>query len=345
MTRITAVLTFTVFLLAVGCVQEKSSSTPEGSQPSVSGTVEGSAPSPTATFPPATSVSSAVEESAPTPTATFTSAATATVIGALTPSPVPTATSAPTATPTVVETPTPSPIPTATLTPTPSPAPTATLTPTPSPVPTATPTPTPSPQPTPTVSPVEFRFEGTGSKVLGPVDLSPGVLTLIATHSGSRNFVVWVVGLDSEELSINEIGNYSGAVAHRVEAGGIFSLEPGPVRIQVEADGDWSITLNQQFPSAGATPPQTLSGNGSDVIKWLLFREGQYVLTAEHSGSRNFIVRLLKSDGTEEDLVINQIGSYSGEHLLDVREGIFTLPPGLYALVVEADGSWEVSIE
>jgi hypothetical protein len=52
------------------------------------------------------------------------------------------------------------------------------------------------------------------------------------THKGSSNFAVQTTTTDgSNDLLVNEIGNYSGTVA----------ASPGPVLISVTADGSWSI--------------------------------------------------------------------------------------------------------
>ena len=69
------------------------------------------------------------------------------------------------------------------------------------------------------------------------------------------------------------------------------------------------------------------------------------MLTAQHTGSSNFQVFLLKSDGTNSETVINEIGNYSGENLLQVSSGnIFGMEPGLYALGVVADGDWSINV-
>lgn len=104
-----------------------------------------------------------------------------------------------------------------------------------------------APQPTATAprQAIEHEFSGVGSKVLGPIEIVEGVLTLAATHGGTSNFVVRVVGSDAEELSVNEIGRYSGAIAHPVSSGNLFGLAPGQVRIQIEADGSWSLRTNK----------------------------------------------------------------------------------------------------
>ena len=52
----------------------------------------------------------------------------------------------------------------------------------------------------------------------------------------------------------------------------------------------------------------------------------------------------MKSDGSNSELVVNDIGRYSGEHLINVGGSVFGPSPGFYALAVDADGPWTVEI-
>ena len=218
-----------------------------------------------------------------------------------------------------------------------------------SPIPSATEiseSPTNTPEPVPTAAPVVHSFDGTGDAVLGPANITEGVLIVNGVHLGSRNFIVNIVGAEKNENSFNEIGDFAGSVAHAVSTGSLFGLQPGSVLIEVSADGPWSIKLTQEIPSGGQSPPIDWESQGQNVVKWLRFPTGNYVLNAQHQGSRNFQVFLLKSDGTNSENVINDIGDYSGENLLQVSSGnLFGMSPGLYALAVVADGDWSVSIK
>ena len=57
-----------------------------------------------------------------------------------------------------------------------------------------------------------------------------GVATI--AHDGSRNFTVWTYG-DGTELAVNEIGAYTGSVR----------WTKGPSVVEVNADGNWSISV------------------------------------------------------------------------------------------------------
>ena len=244
------------------------------------------------------------------------------------------------------------PQPTYTLLPTYTPYPTNTpySTATASPAPTTTPTPTTTATPLPTVTPaltsdrprslssqprptlVEWTFEGDSDSVVGPIFLESGLVILDAEHNGSENFIVRLIGDHQDEGSINTIGRYRGVRAHRISTRVPLTLQPGEIRLEVVADGPWTITARQQFPSSGSKGTYSHAGNSGDrVITWLEFDREAKTLSASHSGSGNFIVELLSADGQTSELLVNEIGSYAGQTVMNV-------PPGLYAMVVRAEG-------
>ena len=79
-------------------------------------------------------------------------------------------------------------------------------------------------------------FSGGGSRVLTTRLPRKTPLVVTATHNGSANFVIKLVGNGANELLVNEIGHYTvrrtGDEAHR-----------GKYRMVMEADGSWRFSL------------------------------------------------------------------------------------------------------
>ena len=217
----------------------------------------------------------------------------------------------------------------------------------PSPTPTFTPVPATATPILPTPTPTPLRFEGRGDDLSAPFTLHEDLVTLVAQHRGSSNFVVQILsGSGASELSINTIGNYSGARAHQVTESGFLGLAPGVNRLEVNADGPWSIELQQPMWDGGKPPPFEWSGKGDEVIGPLLLRRGITAASFSHTGSSNFVVYLMNIDGTNSELLVNDIGNYRGTVAVNVQPGAFIgLTPGIYALVIEADGSWAAEFE
>jgi hypothetical protein len=78
---------------------------------------------------------------------------------------------------------------------------------------------------------------------------------------------------------------------------------------------------------------KTFSGRGDAVITITLL-EGLTLIDASHRGSSNFVVWLR---GSSDDLLVNEIGRYTGTRAAGVGGGTFLLD-------VEADGAWDLVV-
>ncbi|SFD40036.1 O-antigen ligase like membrane protein [Bacillus sp. OV194] len=79
-----------------------------------------------------------------------------------------------------------------------------------------------------------------------------------------------------------------------------------------------------------------MSGTGDTATKQFELEPGFVVFQAKHSGSENFIVKLLDENGNDVDLLVNAIGSYQGKRLVAIPDG------GKYMLNVKANGPWTI---
>ncbi|CAN5145030.1 hypothetical protein BH20GEM2_BH20GEM2_21500 [soil metagenome] len=93
-------------------------------------------------------------------------------------------------------------------------------------------------------------------------------------------------------------------------------------------------------PPPPAPPPQPrgLTGSGSAVENVRLRQDAPLVVGATHSGSANFIVELVPRRGGSDQLLINEIGSYTGE------VAYADASAGRYRITVEADGAWQLNL-
>jgi len=95
-------------------------------------------------------------------------------------------------------------------------------------------------------------------------------------------------------------------------------------------------------PVATPTPTpvtQSFSGDGHRAISPIQLDEGLTIVTLTHTGSSNFAVWLLDSNGENVDLLVNEIGSFDGSTALGIEVA------GAYALDITADGAWTIKIE
>lgn len=185
----------------------------------------------------------------------------------------------------------------------------------------------PPPEPQPAFEPVPLS--GVGDAVPRfdiPVDQA-AIATV--THTGASNFAIFTVGEDGsqQELLVNTIGNYGGTV--------LFDASFGfhSAAFEITADGAWTVEI-KPVSMAYAWDPAAgqLAGQGDDVVLVQPPVSGLMTAAVTHTGSGNFAVIAYSTDSA--DLLINEIGSYSGEVLVG---------DGTFLLQVTADGSWTVT--
>ncbi len=84
--------------------------------------------------------------------------------------------------------------------------------------------------------------------------------------------------------------------------------------------------------------PITLGGIGGDSGDIFYLKNGLTKFRANHIGESNFIVYLYDVNGNRIELIVNEIGSYSGEKLVYISNS------GDYYLDVTSDGKWGMTI-
>lgn len=124
--------------------------------------------------------------------------------------------------------------------------------------------------------------------------------------------------------------------------GGYFSKSPpaGPGSPGVQPPGQTQRAVAVTPAPRAAFADIILSGSGDSVKPFSIPEDLAALATLTHSGSENFIVHSLAASGSENDLLVNTIGRYSGTVLFDAGSGEHST-----ALQIEADGSWTVTIK
>src|SRR5688572_17932269 len=144
-------------------------------------------------------------------------------------------------------------------------------------------------------APTGQQVNGRGTQVSNPLSLKKGLAVFHSVHSGgNRNFIVELVDSAGKtvEYLANEIGSANLSSAGRIPADGQYLLK-------VQADGDWTINVNQPRATYTTPPPsQQWSGKGSQVTGLFSLKAGAARFQATHTnGERNFIVELVNSEG------------------------------------------------
>jgi hypothetical protein len=179
------------------------------------------------------------------------------------------------------------------------------------------------PTTTSTLPPILAEGSGTGDSVVElDIPNTPVIITL--THSGSRNYAVWSLGTDFEniDLLVNEIGVYEGTRPMQFDEESVSSLE-------ITADGSWTY-LVQPLNEAEDVACE-FSGQGDDVVIVRDFTDSAGPATLVNTGDSNFAIWVWGETG--RDLIVNDVGPYEGTVVVD---------SGLFIWDITATGGWTV---
>ncbi len=177
----------------------------------------------------------------------------------------------------------------------------------------------------------KYVYSGTGDKVINNINIPKGIsyyAEVLNSKNANSNFIVKLHHNDTYELLANEIG-YSKAQLYIDGAS-----EKGTVngKLEVKSTGNWEIRF---YPIYGKTTAN-FSGSGEVITRCFTATQTQYTVKLTHSGSRNFIVKVNELNGTDYELLSNEIGNYNGSVVVTLEKG------KTYFLSVNADGKWAV---
>jgi hypothetical protein len=211
---------------------------------------------------------------------------------------------------------------------TPRATPIATITPAPTPTPEATPVPTPEPTPETTPEPTPARpileTAGRGDKIVKLSAQATPTYAYITAKSGGNFSVISYIGSEYVDLLVNEVGGYSGSVY----------IAAGVDRLKVSAGSSWTIVVHPVAAAKYWDGSAAFTGNGDYIVNLTASSFG--ITTITNAGKSNFSVIAYSQDGEYLDLLVNEIGAYSGEVMLPSAD------PMVLA-IHSVGGSWSLS--
>ena len=173
--------------------------------------------------------------------------------------------------------------------------------------------------------PADKTYEGRGAKTV-QLDLDEDYQHIAKiTHNGSSNFVVEsrdATG-DYVDLVANEVGDYDGLRPLDLE-------REQPASLRIRADGRWKITVMV----VDKAPRWTGKASGKAGATLLLVdpKAADQQVRFTHKGRSNCALTIRGEE--RSDLLVNDIGRYSGE---------MVLPTGTRYVEIETSGSWTLT--
>lgn len=198
------------------------------------------------------------------------------------------------------------------------------------------PKPKPEPKPAPPPEPEPITLSGAGQQATEPFNLESGLTVVKMTHDGQANFIVDMLDEAGQPVApmgvVNVIGPFEGSTA--------FPVSAGQHLLDIQADGNWNITVEQPRPT-DAPATTNFSGSSSQATELFQLSGGLHTFRMTHQGKENFIVDLLDADGNPVAPMglVNEIGPFDGSKATPVPDD------GIYLLVVMADGPWTIDVQ
>ena len=163
--------------------------------------------------------------------------------------------------------------------------------------------------------------------------LTAGLAVFVLGYTGGGHFQASLLDNGGHVVSqlYNLTGNAKGATALGVSAG-TYSLG-------VNADGQWSVTVNE----GGAVNPQYIplsdSGTGPQVTPFFQSSGGNATVNMTYNGTSPFVVTLLSAGGETISTVANvPSGPFTGAQNVLLQQG------SVYLIDIEGNGAWTLSV-
>ncbi len=174
-------------------------------------------------------------------------------------------------------------------------------------------------------------YTGRGDKVVKFKKTVTDTMLVTTTWTGPQdNNTIYALDADGNEgdLLVNTIGSYKGT--------NIINLHEGDsVRaLKVEGSGSWRIELKPASEARTWDGSGTFKGSSDNVINVSDVFDGLDSLKFKSSKADGNIT--VYGLGESEDLIVNEIGNFSGTYLV---------PSGTLLLRISSDGRWEMKKE
>lgn len=180
-------------------------------------------------------------------------------------------------------------------------------------------------------------FSGHGTTTTGLFTLGTGLLIAHATHNGQQSFSIELLSSSGSHVAYlaTEDGSVNVQTATNIRSAGTYLLN-------IDADGDWTITLDQPHPTSAPGLPRSFNGHGTNITSFVLMRTGLVTFRMTHNGQHFYSFELLDVDGNTVDFLSYGIGAFNGSHATGITHD------GIYFVTIDnsVEGAdWSISME
>jgi|BarGraNGADG00312_2_1021985.scaffolds.fasta_scaffold38798_2 hypothetical protein len=180
---------------------------------------------------------------------------------------------------------------------------------------------------------VPIILQASGNATTQPFTLTAGLAIFVLGYTGGDGFQASLVDDGGHIVSqlYNLTGNANGATALGVSAGR-YSLN-------VNAGGQWSVTVNQGVAVNPQPIPLNDSGTGPQVTPFFQSSGGNATVNMSYNGTSPFVVTLLSAGGEIISTLANvPTGPFTGTQNILMQQG------SIYLIDVEGNGAWTLNV-
>jgi hypothetical protein len=178
-----------------------------------------------------------------------------------------------------------------------------------------------------------LTFSGFGAQTTAFTVPATGIAVAKMDYVGNGNFLVRAVNPLGGTTSLgNQIGTWSGTTATNLAAGGY--------QLVVGAYGPWTVTIwtAPHWPN-GSSVAAPLTGSGTNIVPVRL-SAGTASFSMHYLGDGNFVVRLLRDDGSLVGYLANQVSNaWAGTSVQQIPA------TGNYVVAVDSAGPWTIMVQ
>jgi hypothetical protein len=187
---------------------------------------------------------------------------------------------------------------------------------------------------TPATETATVKLAGKARQATEKFTLQQGLAIISTTHQGKSNFIAYLVNSEGEEIQslFNHIGKYEATRGFEITKTGEYLLN-------VQADGNWTFSIEQPRPTAGESTPRTINGKRTEVSPFLSLKKGLTVFKYGYQGDSRFSVTLMDQNGRAIEQIANTLKATEGSAPVKIQE------EGIYFLNVSADADWQIDVQ
>ncbi|SDB89500.1 hypothetical protein SAMN05421734_102260 [Pelagirhabdus alkalitolerans] len=172
-----------------------------------------------------------------------------------------------------------------------------------------------------------YEFNGTGDETTEGFEIENGLAMIDLTHEGEGSFSVQLNDQSGDSQTLVDVtGGFDGRLF-------MSSEETEQYTLAIQAEDNWSISVDQNLPESIDDEPHQLTGSGYEAI-YIGLTEGDRQFNITHDGDEAFLVTLNQSF-----VLVDESGEFDDTITVEITSDQFAV------IEIQAYDNWSIEIE